>query len=92
MCQIVFERLAVDALARGELDHALQIARELIENDPCDEVARDIAIRALLAQGRRSLALSELRDYQKVLWRELEVEPSATLVALLHEDVVAAAP
>ncbi len=83
--QTVAERLAVDALQDGSSEQALAIARDLIANDPCDEQARNIAIRALIAKGERSKALLELRNYQKVLWHELEVHPSAALTALLQE-------
>ena len=85
MVQTIAERLADDALQRGAPDDALAIARDLIANDPCDEQARHIAIRAMLVKGERSKALVELRDYQKVLWNELEVRPSAALTALLNE-------
>ena len=85
MVQTIAERLADDALQSGAPDDALVIARELIANDPCDEQARHIAIRAMLVKGERSKALLELRDYQKVLWNELEVRPSAALTALLSE-------
>ncbi len=86
--QAILERLAEDALAAGTPERALEIARELIASDPCDEQAREVAIRALLARGERPAALGELRDYQKILWRELEVRPSASLVALLREEPV----
>ncbi len=85
MTQAIAERLAQDALQARTPERALSIARELIASDPCDEQARDIAIRALLAKGERSAALLELRNYRKVLWHELEVQPSAALTALLQE-------
>ena len=85
MTQAIAERLAQDALQARAPERALTIARELIASDPCDEQARDIAIRALLAKGERSAALLELRSYRKVLWHELEVQPSAALTALLQE-------
>jgi DNA-binding SARP family transcriptional activator/tetratricopeptide (TPR) repeat protein len=85
MRRTVAERLAGEALRRGECDEALMLARQLVADDPCDEAAREIAVRAHLQLGRRGEALREFRQYRDVLQRELEAEPSAQLAGLLRE-------
>ena len=80
----VGERLAQDALARGRFADALAVARDLIERDPCDETARELAIRAHVGAGDRVAAARELRTYREVLSRELDAEPSEYLVTLVR--------
>lgn len=79
------ERLAQDFLARGRFDEALAVARDLIERDPCDETARELAIRAHIGAGDRVAATRELRTYREVVLRELDAEPSDYLVSLVRE-------
>jgi SARP family transcriptional regulator, regulator of embCAB operon len=79
----IAHRLADDALVGGDPDAALAYAVDVIANDPCDEPAREIAIRAHLANGDRAEALRNYRQYRDVLRIELQVEPSAGLAALL---------
>jgi DNA-binding SARP family transcriptional activator len=79
----IAHRLAEDALESGDPDAALAYAVDVIEYDPCDELAREIAIRAHLANGDRAAALRSFRQYRDVLRSELQVEPSATLASLL---------
>ena len=79
----IAHRLAEDALERGDPDAALAFAGDVIAYDPCDEPAREIAIRAHLAVGDRAAALRTYRQYREVLSSELQVEPSATLSALV---------
>lgn len=79
----IAHRLAEDALESGDPDAALAYAVDVIANDPCDEPAREIAIRAHLANGDRAAALRSFRQYRDVLRAELQVEPSASLAALL---------
>ncbi len=79
----IAHRLAEDALESGDPDVALAYAIDVIAYDPCDEPAREIAIRAHLANGDRAAALRSYRQYRDVLRSELQVEPSATLASLL---------
>ena len=79
----IAHRLADDALVSGDPDAALAYAADVIAHDPCDEPAREIAIRAHLANGDRAAALRSYRQYRDVLRVELQVEPSATLASLL---------
>jgi DNA-binding SARP family transcriptional activator len=76
-------RLGADALERGDPDAALGYVIDVIAYDPCDEPAREVAIRAHLANGDRAAALRHYRQYRDVLKMELQVEPSAALLALV---------
>jgi DNA-binding SARP family transcriptional activator len=76
-------RLASDALDRGDPDLALSYAQDIIEVDPCDEPARELAIRAHLAIGDRAAALRQYRQYRDVLKAEFASEPSASLTKLV---------
>ena len=69
-------RLAKDALSHSDPHRALQLAEEMIGYDPCDEVARQLAITAHLATGDRGAALRQYRQYRDILAAELQVEPS----------------
>jgi DNA-binding SARP family transcriptional activator len=80
---MIAHRLASDALERGDPDAALAYASDVISYDPCDEPAREMVIRAHLALGDRAAALRTYRQYRDVLKSELQVEPSATLSALV---------
>jgi len=79
----IAHRLASDALERGDPDAALAHASDVVSYDPCDEPAREVVIRAHLALGDRAAALRTYRQYRDVLKSELQVEPSATLSALV---------
>ncbi len=76
-------RLAADALERGDPDTALNFAAAAIEADPCDEPARELAVRAHLALGDRAAALRQYRQYRDVLRDEFGAEPSTALTALV---------
>ena len=75
--------LASDALQRGEGQAALSYADAMIAYDPCDEPAREVAIRAHLQMGDRPAAMRHLRQYQKTLQAELQCDPSPALLALV---------
>jgi DNA-binding SARP family transcriptional activator len=81
----IAERLAHDALRRGDHEDALLLARQLVAEDSCDEAAREIAIRAYLLTNRRAEALREFRQYRDALKAELDAEPSVALARLLRE-------
>ena len=57
--------------------------RKLTAYDPCDEAARELAIRALLAMGDRAGALRHYRQYREILLDELDCEPSPAIDALV---------
>lgn len=86
LCELRLEvahRLALDALANGGASAALEYAEEMIGYDPCDESARQIAIRAHLAIGDRGAALRHYRQYRDTLAAELQVEPSQEIKVLV---------
>jgi len=76
-------RLATDALGRSGPQDALALAHEMIAYDPCDEPAREIAIRAYLQLGDRAAALRHFRQYRDTLQSELQCEPSSSLLELV---------
>jgi DNA-binding SARP family transcriptional activator len=78
-------RLAQDAIDRGEAADALLYATPVADLDPCDEPARELAIRAYLALGDRASAIREFRAYARAVGSELGLEPSAQLRRLLVE-------
>lgn len=66
--------LAEDAQERRDVDAMLRYARRIVEHDPCDELARSLAIRAHLAAGREADASREYLEYQRALRDELGIE------------------
>ena len=81
-CEVA-QRLANHELAAGRPGDALALCHEMIAYDPCDEPAREIAIRAYLAFGDRAAALRHFRQYRDVLQAELQCEPSDALAELV---------
>ncbi|MDQ2872588.1 MAG: winged helix-turn-helix domain-containing protein, partial [Candidatus Eremiobacteraeota bacterium] len=79
----VAHRLASDALSHGELRKALELAHEMIQYDPCDEAAREIAISAHLQGGDRAAAMRHYRQYRDTLLAELQCEPSDAIKKLV---------
>lgn len=81
-CEVA-QALAKAALDAGHIQDALGLAHEMIAYDPCDEPAREIAIRAYLASGDRAAALRHFRQYRDTLEAELQCEPSEALATLV---------
>jgi DNA-binding SARP family transcriptional activator len=81
-CEVA-QMLAKHALDDGRAADALALAHEMIAYDPCDEPAREIAIRAYLETGDRAAALRHFRQYRDTLMAELQCEPSETLAELV---------
>lgn len=79
----VAHRLAADALSHGNIRRALELAEEMIEYDPCDEAAREIAINAHLRRGDRAAAMRQYRQYRETLLTELQCEPSEEIKRLV---------
>jgi DNA-binding SARP family transcriptional activator len=77
------DRLARNALAANRPDVALALVDVTLEHDPCDEHARELAIRAHLARGDRASAIREYRDYARTLQDELGLGPSFALTSLV---------
>ena len=81
-CEVA-QSLAKHALDEGRTQDALALCHEMIAYDPCDEPAREIAIKAYLASGDRAAALRHFRQYRDVLDSELQCEPSESLAELV---------
>lgn len=77
------DRLAEIALASNRPDVALALVRVTLNYDPCDERARELAIRAHVARGDRANAIREYRDYTKALLDELGLTPAFELAPLI---------
>jgi DNA-binding SARP family transcriptional activator len=81
-CEVA-QALAKHALDEGRASDALALCHEMIAYDPCDEPAREIAIKAYLESGDRAAALRHFRQYRDVLMNELQCEPSPSLAELV---------
>ncbi len=78
------QRLAKDAFDRGDFSEALDVAQTIIEYDPFDEPAHEIAIAAHLRMGDRAAALRRYRQYCRHLRLEFDCEPSDHVTALVR--------
>lgn len=65
--------------------HAVVAALAAVSVDPLRESARAVLIRVHLAEHNRSEAVREFDRYRQLLRRELDVEPTPSLQALLRE-------
>jgi DNA-binding SARP family transcriptional activator len=74
-------------LQRGNGATALEIARDLLAADSCDESAAELAICALLQRRDRSEALRVFRTYSESLQRELGQRPSHSVQALFEQTL-----
>ncbi len=77
--------LARDALRRDHYERTIELASEIAREDPMDEAAAEIAIKAFLLAGNRTAAVLEYRRYASVLRREIDCRPSDDLRALVNE-------
>ena len=59
--------LAQNALTRADATKALEFARAMIEDDPFDNVAREIAIRGYLTANDEPSAAREYRRYVELI-------------------------
>ncbi len=62
--------LARDALRKDRYERAIDLATELVQEDPLDEIAAEVAIRAFLSAGNRTAAVLEYRRYASARRRE----------------------
>jgi len=61
------------------------LTQRLLDQDPFDERAAAIALRALLATGEADVARRRYREFAQRLLTELGLEPGPELRALVHE-------
>jgi len=82
---MVFDRLVRVELNTGQLDGALAHAQRWSELLPLDEMAQLALMQALAACDDRSGALTAFAVFHERLAAELDLEPSAALVALAEQ-------
>jgi DNA-binding SARP family transcriptional activator len=81
----MLDRLAADAVARGDNATALAYGLQLVEADRGHEGAARLVMRAFAAVGRRAAALDEYAALCRWLRRHLNVAPSRATAALREE-------
>ncbi len=81
--------LAQHALTRADATKALEFARAMIEDDPFDDVAREIAIRGYLTANDRPSAVREYRRYMELVATGGVARPLSTLEALFGTGTTA---
>ncbi len=84
---------ALEALSRllsrrGSHADAVEVAMTAVQAEPLRESARRVLIEAYVAEGNLVEARREYLAYRNLLNRELRVEPSLELVALVRRAVV----
>jgi DNA-binding SARP family transcriptional activator len=80
--------MAWDALRSRRYDEGLRLARARLEEDPCDERAREVAIHAYAALGQPAAAIAEFQHYSDLLAKELGAEPAIELQRIFREASV----
>jgi DNA-binding SARP family transcriptional activator len=70
---------------RGEHPIAIALCRKMLARDSCYEVAHCRLMRCFLAQGQRHLAVHQYQACVQTLKEELDLAPSAEMVALYHD-------
>lgn len=79
------EALADDLRSEGSYGEASAAAQAAIDADPLRESPRAALIRIHMAEGNVSDAIREFAQYRELLQRELGLEPTPRLQALLEE-------
>lgn len=79
------ETLADDLRSEGSFGQASSAARAAIDGDPLRETPRAALIRVHMAEGNVSDAIREFARYRDLLERELGIEPTPRLQALLDQ-------
>ncbi|WP_426403993.1 AfsR/SARP family transcriptional regulator [Streptomyces sp. R-07] len=79
------EGLAQRLRRDGEYLAALQTALTATAIDPIRETAHRILIEIHIAEGNTACAVKRYKEYQRLLWRELEVEPSPLMTRLVQD-------
>jgi DNA-binding SARP family transcriptional activator/biotin operon repressor len=76
-------RMGVElAMAKGDHDAALALARRLVQEDPLDEEAHRNVMRAAVLIGRHNEAVRQFEECRRLLDEELNSAPSAETIAL----------
>ena len=77
------EALAEKLTAAERFGDAIEAARAAIQADPLRESAHGTLIRVHLAEGNQSEALDAFASYRALLHKELGLEPTPRLFALV---------
>ncbi|MEE8147489.1 MAG: protein kinase [Longimicrobiales bacterium] len=72
-------------LGEGDLDGALAVAHSWVDCDPLDDEAQHTQIKLLAAAGRRSEALSQFEEFERILHVELQVTPLDDTCRLIEQ-------
>jgi DNA-binding SARP family transcriptional activator len=80
----VLERMAEEAIARGEYDRALSVGLELVAFDRGHEGASRLVMRCFAVLGRRGRALAEFEALRAHLRKHLGLEPTAETRQLIR--------
>ena len=80
--------ISLETLAAAHLDQnrpgtALAVALSVARDEPLRESAHRLVIQAHLAHGNRAEAARQYRQYRRVLWTELQLNPDAGIQALI---------
>ncbi|MGX2993333.1 AfsR/SARP family transcriptional regulator [Streptomyces sp. JNUCC 64] len=78
-------------LSFGRPEEAAQIASSLTRWQPLDEPSHELLLRSYLSMGAPGHAERHLREFTRRLRRELGVEPSPNLIALVRDPAPSAA-
>ena len=81
------DRLARQALDRGDLVLAIDAARSATDIEPHSEAACEVALRAHLARGDLAGVVSEFRRHRDATWDNVGVAPSHRILALVESAV-----
>ena len=78
------ERAASALMERSHFGDALVAALAAVQADPLRESARRLVVQVRIAQGNAAEAIRSYREYQALLRREFDLEPSQLMDQLIH--------
>ena len=78
------ERAASALVERSHFGDALVAALAAAQADPLRESARRLVVQVRIAQGNAAEAIRSYREYQALLRREFDLEPSRLMDQLIH--------
>lgn len=81
----LLSELGVLLEARGEVEQATEVYRQMVAVDPTEEAAHQALMRLYAATGQRNKALQQYRRLYEILWQELGVEPDSVSQRLYEE-------
>ncbi len=86
------ESLSEDLIAVGWHGAAVETALSVIRVDPFRESARQLLVRAYLAEGNQLEAHRQYREYRNLMRRELGMEPTDKFLKLVQVPDIACPP